>query len=328
MPKQTLQYLATQWSTAQQMFIDNLTKSAGILRTATVGTANNGLFHKYNFASALPTASIRSINGSVVPSTTTFDLKQLDLKELITLETVDATLAKGDPNGPDGYMNKVAPGHMESLAQAAEKSIIYGTNATYGATDGFLGFHGLAKAAETARSLSVLDGGGNSNTTSIFAVTWKPEVCQLVIPTNTAVGGDLVISTVMNNGEITMMVTNTTTGAMMPVYQVMYQMLMALQAGSNYSIHRIIGVDSGTNAPTAAEIDTLIDLVRGDSTNTVLYTSRLGKRAMQTLKATKFFTQNVSDQNMNTMLDYWNGIPVIVSDNILETETKSTVSAG
>jgi hypothetical protein len=47
---------------------------------------------------------------------------------------------------------------------------------------------------------------------------------------------------------------------------------------------------------------------------------------MQTLKATKFFTQAVQDQNMNTMLDFWNGIPVIVSDNILETETKATVA--
>lgn len=326
MAQQTLQYLATQWSAAQQMFIDNLTKSAGILRTASVGYANNGLFHKYNFATALPTASIRSINGSVTPTTTTFDLKQLDLKELITLETVDATLAKGDPSGPDGYMNKVAPGHMESLAQAAEKSIVYGLNGTYGAVDGFKGFHDLAKEAETARSLSVIDAGGTSNTTSIFAVHWKPEVCQLVIPSGIAAGGDLVVSTVMNNGQVTLMVTNTGTGAQMPVYQVMYQMMLALQAGSNYSVHRIIGVDSGSNAPTAAEIDTLVDLVKGDSANTTLYTSRLGKRAMQTLKATKFFTQAVQDQNMNTMLDFWNGIPVIVSDNILETETKATVA--
>lgn len=326
MAKQTLQYLATQWSAAQQMFIDNLTKSAGILRTASVGYANNGLFHKYNFATALPTASIRSINGSVTPTTTTFDLKQLDLKELITLETVDATLAKGDPSGPDGYMNKVAPGHMESLAQAAEKSIVYGLNGTYGAVDGFKGFHDLAKEAETARSLSVIDAGGTSNTTSIFAVHWKPEVCQLVIPSGIAAGGDLVVSTVMNNGQVTLMVTNTGTGAQMPVYQVMYQMMLALQAGSYYSVHRIIGVDSGSNAPTAAEIDTLVDLVKGDSANTILYTSRLGKRAMQTLKATKFFTQAVQDQNMNTMLDFWNGIPVIVSDNILETETKATVA--
>jgi len=326
MAKQTLQYLATQWSAAQQMFIDNLTKSAGILRTASVGYANNGLFHKYNFATALPTASIRSINGSVTPTTTTFDLKQLDLKELITLETVDATLAKGDPSGPDGYMNKVAPGHMESLAQAAEKSIVYGLNGTYGAVDGFKGFHDLAKEAETARSLSVIDAGGTTNTTSIFAVHWKPEVCQLVIPSGIAAGGDLVVSTVMNNGQVTLMVTNTGTGAQMPVYQVMYQMMLALQAGSYYSVHRIIGVDSGSNAPTAAEIDTLVDLVKGDSANTILYTSRLGKRAMQTLKATKFFTQAVQDQNMNTMLDFWNGIPVIVSDNILETETKATVA--
>jgi len=326
MAQQTLQYLATQWSAAQQMFIDNLTKSAGILRTASVGYANNGLFHKYNFATALPTASIRSINGSVTPTTTTFDLKQLDLKELITLETVDATLAKGDPSGPDGYMNKVAPGHMESLAQAAEKSIVYGLNGTYGAVDGFKGFHDLAKEAETARSLSVIDAGGTTNTTSIFAVHWKPEVCQLVIPSGIAAGGDLVVSTVMNNGQVTLMVTNSGTGAQMPVYQVMYQMMLALQAGSYYSVHRIIGVDSGSNAPTAAEIDTLVDLVKGDSANTILYTSRLGKRAMQTLKATKFFTQAVQDQNMNTMLDFWNGIPVIVSDNILETETKATVS--
>lgn len=328
MANQTLQYLATQWSYAQQNFIDDLLKVSGILRTATVGYANNGLFHKYNKIIGLPTASIRSINGSITPTTTDFDLLQLDLKELMTLEQVDSTLAKGDPLGVEGYFNKVKPGHMESLAQAAEKSIIYGTNATYGATDGFKGFHGLAKEAETARSLTVLEGGGTTNTTSIFAVTWKPEVAQIVIPTGVERGGELVLMTVMNNGQPRTVVTNTGTGAIKPVYEVMYQMMLALQAGSNYSVHRIIGVDSSTHAPTVAEMDTLVDLVRGTSDNTVIYCSRLGRRALQTLKATKYFSQSVGDQNMNTILEYWNGIPIVVSDNILDTETKATVSAG
>ena len=328
MANNTLQYLATQWSGAQQNFIDDLIKTSGILRTATAGYSNNGLFHKYNKVVGLPTASIRSINGSVTPTTTEFDLLQLDLKEIITVEQVDSTLAKGDPRGVEGYFNKIKPGHMESLAQSAEKSIIYGTNATYGATDGFKGFHGLAKAAETARSLTVLDGGGTTNTTSIFAVNWKPEVCQLVIPSGIEMGGDFVIMTVMNNGEPRLVVTNTTTGAMKPVYEVMYQMMLALQAGSNYSISHIIGIDTSTNAPTVAEIDTLVDLVRGATDSTVIYCSRMGRRALQTLKATKYFSQAVGDQNMNTILEYWNGIPLVVTDNILDTETKATVSAG
>jgi len=328
MANQTLQYLATQWSGAQQNFIDDLIKTSGVLRTAIVGYANNGFFHNYNKAIGLPTASIRSINGSVVPTTTEFDLLQLDLKELITVEQVDSTLAKGDPKGVEGYFNKIKPGHMESLAQAAEKSIIYGTNATYGATDGFKGFHGLALAAETARSLTILDGGGTTNTTSIFAVNWKPEVCQLVIPSGVEMGNDFVIMTVLNNGEPRLVVTDTSTGAMKPAYEVMYQMMMALQSGSNYSVHRIVGVDASTNAPTVAEIDTLVDLVRGTSDSTVLYCSRLGRRAMQTLKATKYFSQAVGDQNMNTILEYWNGIPIVVTDNILDTETKATVSLG
>jgi hypothetical protein len=328
MANQTLQYLATQWSFAQQNFIDDVLKTSGILRTASVGFANNGLFHKYNKVISLPTATIRSINGSVVPYTTEFDLLQLDLKEIMTTEQVDATLAAADPGGVAGYLNKVKAGHMEALSQAAEKSLVYGTNATYGATDGFKGFHGLAYAAETARSLSVIDAGGTSNTTSIFAVTWKPEVCQIIIPAGIANGADFIQMTPLHGGEKDLVTTSTTTGARKPVYEVMYQMLMALQAGSNYSIHRIVGVDAGTNAPTVAEMDTLIDLVRGDSANTVIYTSRLGRRALQTLKGTKFFSQAVGDQNMNTILEYWNGIPIVVSENILESETKSTISAG
>lgn len=325
MARQSLQYLATQWSYAQQNFIDDLVKDSGILRTALVGYANNGMFHKYNKATNLPTASIRNINGSVVPYTTTYDLLQLDLKEIMTVEQVDSTLAKADPGGAAAYFNKVKAGHMESLAQSAEKSIIYGTSTTYGAVDGFKGFHNAAYAAEQSRSdYDLIDAGGTTNTTSIFAVHWKPEVCQLVIPSGAAAGDNFVLMTVLNNGEPRLVVTDTTTGAMMPAYEVMYQIMMGFQAGSIYSVSRIVGVD-GNNAPTAEEIDKLVDVVKGDSANTVIYTSRMGKRAMQTLKSTKFFTQAASDQGMNTLIDYWNGIPVVVSENILETETKATI---
>lgn len=324
MANQTLQYLATQWSEAQQNFIDDLAKESGVLRTATVGYANNGLIHKYNKVNSLPTASVRSINGSVVPTTTGFDLLQLDLKEIMTVEQVDSTLAKNDRGGAAAYFLKVKPGHMESIAQAFEKSFFYGLNANYGAVDGFKGAHRFAYEQAAAKSKTEISKSGTTGTTSIFAISWKPEVCQLVIPEYVATGGDMVLMTVLHNGEPTLSVVNTTTGAKKPVYEIMYQMLTAFQAGSNFSVARIWGID-GSNVPTVTEVDQMLDMVKANS-NTRLYMSRSAKSILQTLKATKFFSQ--SDTTMNTVLEYWNSVPIVISDNILDSETKSNLTTG
>lgn len=317
MANQTIQYLATQaYPNVTINFLDDLMKESGILRTATAGFASHGLFHKYNKVTGLPTASIRSINGSVVPTTSTYDLMQLDLKEIMTIEQVDSSLAKADPNGAEGYMRKVAPSHMESIAQAAEKSIIYGTNSTFGATDGFVGMHETAKA----NSKVIQNSGASSASTSIFAVNWKPEVTQLVIPNFATQGDQFVVMTVLHNGEPTLAVVNTSTGAKKPVYEVMYQLMMAAQWGTTYSVASLTQIDA-THLPTVDKVDKLIDYVKGGSANTVLYMSRDGRRYLQSLKATKFFSQ--VDNAMNTILEFWNGIPIVVSDNISNVETSA-----
>lgn len=317
MARQNLQYLATQWSGTQLNFVGDLIRESGILRTAAVGFSNNGLFHKYNKITGLPAAAIRSINAGVEPQSTKFALMQLDLKELMTVELVDATLAQGDPAGVEGYFTKVSPAHIESLAQAAEAALVYGINPSYGTPDAFKGLHDYASDFGNEVTL-----GGTTSTTSIFAVTWKPEITQIVIPQGIASGESLVKMTPQNNGQASLV--DVGSGKQMPAYRVMYQMLMALQSGSKYGVAHMVGMDA-SNKPTVGQVDQLVDLVKGSSADTVLYMNRDAKRLLQELKATKFFSQASSDQNMNTVLEFWNSIPIVITDAILNTENKANV---
>ena len=311
----TLQQYAIDWANPDvAAIIEGLVKASGILQTAEFNEAEQGLLDKYTVTTALPTASIRQINGSLAPTKSKEKMEQVDLKLIQADQEYDKVLVESSPGGKDMYFAKRLPAFMQAMGQAFSKYAIYGTNATFGGVDGFRGFHQFAKSFGNVTGLS----GSSGSRTSIFAVNYQPQAVDFLLP-NGGNFADFLKTEWVNNGNWYKAVTDTTTGASKPVYGMIHTILTALRAAHKYSIAAITQIDN-THQPTAMQVDDMLDKVRATAGTTFIYASRTGKKGLKNLRYGK---QAVDNADMNFMFDIknWNDIPVIIDDNIRDDET-------
>ncbi len=316
----TLRKLVTDKAVKDIAIIDDLVNASGILQTALVMPSSHGKFHKYKKVSALPTASFREIGGTYTDQTVNDEIHQLDLKMIGLVQSEDKAIC--DEIGVQKYFTQNRPAVMEAIGQKIAKGIIYGTNATYGDTQAFRGWHEMADAAGSTYYTDV--GGGDASTTSIFIVKYKMGVNGIVYNSATVNGGNFITTTVLNDGKPVLEYIGS--GTKKPVYQVLYETDLAYLNASIHSIHALVGVNA-SNCPTDPEMKAAIDSVKGTAFDTFIYTSRLGKRAIETLNTTEIIT-TPDTQDFNTVISRYAGIPIIVDENIGEADTLSSLPYG
>jgi hypothetical protein len=303
----------------QPVVMDNLTKHSGILQTAAAQKANFDVWHKYKELSALPTFSVVQSTGGTTAQTVNREIKKIDLQLFEAHQSEPAKEAEVYPGGVQKLFQDDSPAWQEAWGQNTARQIIYGTNSTFGNKQGFEGLHQIAKAKSNI--VAQLTGTTGSRT-SIFAVKWNPNHCAILYNEALAQKNEMFLEIkVLNNGEAVLVVTNTTTGAKQYEYQAIYRGWLGFYSATNYDIAAITQVQDDTGKrPTVAQIDELVDAVKGSSTDTFIYCSRLGKRVIGQLKDTKL-SASFADKNYDTRVSYWQDIPVVVDDNILDTET-------
>jgi len=311
----TLQELAITAGSPQQVVIGNLIKYLGVLETAQVGFSSDHLRHEYPVAADDPTAAVRAVNGSIVPSSGREILASLTLPQIGAYASVDMNIAK-KWGGIAQYLNQPnrTNAYIRSVLQKFEQSAIYGDNATFGVADGFKGFHQIAKANSAVTQLS----GTTGSRTTIFCVHYSPDEVQFVIP-EMLNSGLLVNAELIANGALQGITTNTSTDARKLTYEAYYYLNGAFQAGHNYAVAAITQCDS-THKPTALQIDQMIDQVKGMADGmTFIYVNRTGRQYIRNLKSTMYV--DTANTAYNTEVASWNGIPVILTETILSTET-------
>lgn len=316
----TLRKLVTDKAVKDLPIIDDLVNASGILQSALVIPSSHGKFHKYKKTSALPTASFREIGGSYTDQTVNDETHQLDLKMVGLVQSEDKAIC--DEIGVQKYFMQNRPAIMEALGQKIAKGIIYGTNSSYGDTQSFLGWHGMADAAGSDYYTDC--GGGDANTTTIFIVKYKPGISGIVYNSETVASGNLINTTVLNNARPVLEYTGA--GTKKPVYQVLYETDLAFLNASVYTVHALVGVNA-SNCPTDLEMKAAIDSIKGTASDTIIYTSRLGKRCIETLNATDIQTIPATN-DYNTMVERYRGIQMIVDENINEDDTLSNLPYG
>lgn len=312
----TLQQYAIDWALPDAMpVIAGLIKASGILQTAEFGEAEQGLLDKYPVVTALPTASIRQINGSTAPSRAKEKMDQVDLKLIVADQEYDKDLVERSPGGKELYFAKRLPAFMQSMGQAFSKYAVYGTNSTFGGVDGFKGFHQFAKSFGNVVAQL---GGTTGSRTSIFAVNWQPNMVDFLMPNGMSFA-DFLKTEWVNNGNWYKAVTDTTKNESKPVYGMMHTIATALRVAHKYGIAGITQIDA-THKPTAMQIDDMLDAVRASQGSTFIYCSRKGKKALKELRYGK---QSVDNKDATFMYDIkeWNDIPVVIDDNIRDDET-------
>jgi len=301
----------------QAAIIDSLTNASGILRTMPFQKASHGLFHKFKVKQALPGGGFRAVNGSIVPHTTQDEVRQIDLKILTDIQQEDKAICEAYPGGVEKYFADELPAFVEGLGQTAARQLIYGTDATFGDEEGFLGLRQYA-----VQHGNTIDAGGASGSrTTILAVRWKPGVCTGLYNESAFVEGNLITVKPLNGGQPVMCVVDIATGAVKPVYQALYEAYFGLLVAADRNVAAYVSLQDATGKkPTAANLDKLVDLVHGSPEDTFLYCNRLGRRLLWELKDTKMQTLG-ADTDYNRMIERWNGVPVVLDENIAADET-------
>ena len=294
--------------------IDHLTKDSGILRTAIAKPSSNGLWHKFKKREALPAYSIVAPGGAYSRTSLNSDVLQLALVNIGSMQSEPADIVDEYDGGARQYFKDEEPSYLEGYGQKASQIIIYGNNSTFGDVNAPLGLHQIAKA----NTVSQQAGGASGSTTSIFAVRWSRQNCSLLYNKNQVMNGKFVNIEVLNNG---MKVLAKTNGAdtLTPEYQVLYNVYLSLYSSSVYDINAITQIDA-THKPTVAYMNQLLDDVKASSTDTVLYVNRRARRYLMDLKNTQLVT-NVTDKDYDVLVDKWNGITLILDENISDVET-------
>ena len=315
----TLRKLVTNLSVTTQASVADLVKSSGILQNAVAIPSSHGKFHKYKKVSALPSASFRNIGGSYTDQTINDEVHQLDLKMCGLIQSEDKAIC--DEIGVRKYFEDNRPAIMESLSQKMVTGVIYGTNATYGDDSAFLGWHDIAAANGSDYYATA---GASTACTTIFIVKFKPGVNGngIVYNSKTMSGGSLINTQVLNNAQPVLEYTGD--GTKKPVYQVLYETDLAYLSSSIFSVYALYGVDAGTNVPTDAELKLGIDAIKASPGDSMIFTSRMGKRAIETLNISDIQTTPETD-DYNNLVSRYNGLKIVVDENILDTEATANL---
>lgn len=310
-----VQNLMVEWGVqGSPLIIADLVKRSGMLQTALIRPASDGIKHKYKWMNELPTASFRAIGGSVVPSTISKDKAAIDLWNLVTYLKADYKDVEENPNGKNGWVASNMPGANQGFGQAIAKQCFYGTDPTFGSTAGFLGLHQYAKLnGNVVKQM----GGASGASNTLFAVRWDADDGASIrhgSQPNLINIRDLTPTTPMTT------VTDTTTGAETIDYKWLIDAFFALIIPSKTSVAALTQIDA-THAPTVTDINNLIDAVDTGNGNIYLYCNNKVRSMVWNLKDGKL-KMVPSDSSYNTMVTNWNGMADLILDqNLVSTET-------
>lgn len=244
------------------------------------------------------------------------DLFQTDLKNLRTIQSEPDDVCENWPTGVRGYFTENVAVFAEAFGQAVSKSAFYGLNSTFGDVSGSKGIHDLAKEYGNR----IQRGGTTGSRVSIIAVKFNVIGCGLLFNPVKASAGSLLEIKMLNQSEAATEVTNTTTGAKKVVYQCSYKGQLAFLSTGSYDVAAMTQIDS-SHLPTAPFMDDLINYVRGDSNgSTILYCNRTAREFIRTLKTTAL-EMGPMDKDYDIQVDKWNGVPIVLDDNLSTAET-------
>lgn len=297
--------------------IADLIKETGLLQTSLVLPSSHGDQHEYKRFNSLPSATFRNFGSGIVPVSFSKDMETLKLWEVGILMEVDAGKADAYPGGVETWFDNNIPATLAGIGQDISKQVWYGTVLIAGTTyysqqDGFIGLHQYVKA--NSNVVAQL-GGTTASRYSLFAVRWE-DVSGTSLRVYPNANGELV--TVEDYGRY-MAVTNTTTGAKQPVYGRYVKAYMSLVVPAKKAAAAITQID-GTHLPTAPQIDSLVNAVRG-SGQIYIYGNDDAIAAITALKYAKGQTDLGSANGINNMVTSWNNVPVILDNNLVSTET-------
>jgi hypothetical protein len=291
---------------------ETIMNASGLLRTMNFDMAVAGDKDIYSQYNSLPTATLSIPGAGMTGQSVLAENKEIslayayilheELKSIVEMSAIAGMTV-------ESYFSSKAPLFYEALAQKFAALAFYGS-----LNDTESPFLGLKQIA-TANSQTITASGGSGSSTSIYAVRWKPGMCTGLYNPTVMAGGELVKQDWINNGSSYMISESNTR---YEYYGVKHTLNLGLKVTSKDLVATYENLDS-SHLPTSDNMDALLDLVKSDPTNTILYMNRTARRYLMKLKNSKLEVGNV-DNGINNKVLFWNEIPIIIDDNITDTE--------
>lgn len=312
---QNMQNIAVAWDVQEDpAILVDLVKDSGILQTALVGKASHGIKHKYKFHNSLPTAYFRSFGEGIAPQKLSTDYASIDLQILEIPVAEDYKMLDEWPGGKAQWFADNSPALYAGIGNAWATQIIYGTDPTFGNTKGFKGLHQYCK--DNSNVVKQL-GGASGASTSIFAVRWDMmDGCSIRLNRD----GSLVNILDMTPNTPIPIVQNTTTNAQLDCYKWNVNAYNALVVPSKKSCAVLTQIDS-THKPTVLDMNNLVSAIYASTGVKAIYCNLIGYNFIRELKDAKY--NMFQEGNYDNNLGFWGGVPIVIEENILSTETSA-----
>ena len=257
-----------------------------------------------------PTVAFRSANKGTDATKSNFTPRKVEAFILSSRVEVDKAVAKAYEDGPDALMAIEAAGVMAAALVTVGSQTIYGDAAT---SQGFFGLQALATALDAV----ITDAGGSTAGTgsSVYIISAGNQGVQYVYGTGTTF--DL---SPFREGDAT-----DSDGKRFAAYIADLTAWVGLQCVNKHAVARLkdFTEDSGKGVTDAKILDALRRMPIGSRPTHIL----MSRRSAYQLAISRTITPNAKVEAatglVNGLPTESNGLPIIVTDSITDTETLS-----
>lgn len=310
--KNVFREIAIEHSEKQPRMVDQLLEDSPILDLIPFEETSHGLYNVYEEV-------VDVQGGGLVDMDEALPVVNVDTKlEQTSLSVIGGKMFVGEDKakqfgGPENYFAKKQGSILRKTGMDLEKSILYNNI--------------RAKAIESGGEHLIDAGGTDGNNYSILAIKWVDGETTGLYDESGFGKGMLMDVKALNGGNLSEFTQTTADGRSVTVngYGLRMKSYIGMQLANARYVSSIVNVDvADSDLPTEAQIDDLIDSVRGQTGGSTwlymhpkVYTS-LFKYKGDSLEL------NIGDDIVRQFMT-WNGIPIITSYNF-ERGTEANVA--
>lgn len=289
--------------------ISNILSDTPFLRRMSFVPSSDGVNHRYITHTSNPTVGFVAETGGrdfdhSVDTTVNESLAILDWSFAVRKSTADSWRSGG---GGAAYIAREGLRSVQSAMEALERQIFRDADAT----NGFTGLPARGGLNAVADAMVVNAGGSNANTqTSVYLIR-EGEASGLV----GVYKGD---GPALSMGETIVQNMTTSDPLNYPAYYTPGTAWFGLQVGGAYSVSRICNVSNGTNDDHPLTDDLLAEAYSLHPIGQKPTVIAMSRRSLKELRESRTAT-NPTGAPAPFPSD-WEGIPIVVTDQISETE--------
>lgn len=282
--------------------------------------------HRTSVRTGLPTVAWRLLNQGVTPSKSTTAQIDEACGMLEAWSEVDKDLAELNGN-TSAFRLSEARAFIEAMNQEMAQTFFYGNSGL--APEEFTGLNVRYSSLSAANASGIVDGGGTgSDNSSIYLVCWSPETICGIFPKGSKAG---LIHEDM--GLVTVETTAGIAGSRMRAYQDRWQWKTGIALKDWRYVVRIPNIDISNLIAKSSAADLFDLMIKAmhrvpnlKMGKPVFYMNRTVFQMLDIQRRDDVVTGGgLSFENSDGKLNYsFRGIPVRISDALLETEARVT----